>query len=197
MSALHLSIKNPSSRNFYRSYATGLQTRALALFNESNPDLEVTPANYVHMFLFSSLIGVHLLCDTLHYHRDSLEAFTDGFAHCFGVFRGVLAVIEPYWDLLRETEEVAPGLNLLSEKAIGPECDALRELANATTLGPSSRKALLDSVFHLQRRFFKEIEMLELEHRTKCGPAAGFRYQYTEGQDGMREFKLHVQWGWI
>jgi hypothetical protein len=78
-SALELSIRTPGSRNLYHEYATGLHNRALSLFNESNLVLEVTEANCVHMFLFSSMVGVYLLCNILHYQRDNLEGFIDIF----------------------------------------------------------------------------------------------------------------------
>ncbi|KIX08771.1 uncharacterized protein Z518_03428 [Rhinocladiella mackenziei CBS 650.93] len=157
MSALQLSTRTTDSRRFYREYATGLQNRALSLFNESKPVLEVTPANCVHMFLFSSLIGVHLLCDTLHYQRDSLEGFIDRFTYCLSVYRGVLAVIDQSWHLLRETE-LGPRLKLsrvLTEPtdASGSECDTLRDLVNVADGTPSSRKAYRESVLHLQQVF--------------------------------------------
>ncbi|KAK9368145.1 hypothetical protein V1509DRAFT_624386 [Lipomyces kononenkoae] len=56
------------------------------------------------MFLFSSSVGVHILCDTLHYQRDSLEGFIDSFTHGLDVYRGVLAVVDKCWHLLGETE---------------------------------------------------------------------------------------------
>jgi hypothetical protein len=156
-SALELSTRTTESRNFYREYATGLQNRALSLFNESNLVLEVTPANCVHMFLFSSSVGVHLLCDTLHYQRDSLEGFIDRFTHCLSVYRGVLAVVDQCRQLLRETE-LEPRLKLSQvlkqpADASGSECDALRDLVNAADVTPSSRKAYRESVLHLQQVF--------------------------------------------
>ncbi|EXJ88143.1 hypothetical protein A1O1_05071 [Capronia coronata CBS 617.96] len=157
ISALHLSTRTSESCEFYREYAAGLQNRALSLFNESNPMLEVTPANCVHMFLFSSLVGVHLLCDTLHYQRDSFEGFIDRFTHCLSVSRGVLTVMEHSWPLLRETE-LGPRLEwsqvlMQSTDESGSECAALHDLINATDASPSSRKAYHESVLHLQQVF--------------------------------------------
>jgi hypothetical protein len=154
ISALQLSIRTTESRNFYREYATGLQNRALLLFNESNPILEVAPANRVHMFLFSSSAGVHLLCDTLHFQRDSLEGFIDGFTHRLSIYRGVLAFIDQGWHLLGETE-LGPRLKLSQvlmqpTDASGSECDALRDLVNAADITPSSRKAYRESTLYLQ-----------------------------------------------
>ncbi len=157
MSALELSTRTTESRNFYREYAIGLQNRALSLFNESNPALEVTSANCVHMFLFSSSVGVHLLCDTLHYERDSLEGFIDRFTHCLSVYRGVLAIIGQCRHLLHETE-LEPGLKLsqvLKQQmdASGSECDALQDLINAADVTPSTQKAYREPVLYLQQVF--------------------------------------------
>ncbi|KAK6524706.1 hypothetical protein TWF281_011606 [Arthrobotrys megalospora] len=98
MSALHLSttFTDPQKINFYHSYATGLQNHALSLFNKANPVLEVTASNCIHMFLFSSAVGVHLLSDTLHYQRDSLDSFIERFTHDINVYRGVLAVVDQF-----------------------------------------------------------------------------------------------------
>lgn len=155
-SALDLSIRT-SRRVFYHEYATGLQNRALALFNETNPELEVTSANCVDMFLFSSMVGVHMLCDTLHYSRHSLEEFLDRFTHCISIFRGVLAICEQSMDLLLETE-VGPHLtwsrHLLEQATTrGPECDALQDLVNTTDAKLSSRKVYQEAVNNLQKAF--------------------------------------------
>lgn len=154
-SALQLSTRTTESRDFYRAYATGLQTRALSLFQQSNPVLEVTRANCVPMFLFSSALGVHLLCDTLHYQRDSLEGFIDQFTHSLSVYRGVLAVTDQCGQLLGETE-LGPRLRLSqvftqSTEASGSECDALRDLVNAADVPASSRQAYRESTLRLQQ----------------------------------------------
>ncbi|KAJ4559770.1 hypothetical protein HRR90_000048 [Exophiala dermatitidis] len=151
-SALHLSRKKPESQNRYRTYATGLQTRALALFNESHPVLEVTRANYAPIFLFSSLVGLHAICETLHYQRNGagagagLEEFVERLVHGLSSSH-----------LLRDTE-LGPGLErsrtLLQtvRSAGGGECDSLRNMIDATD-SDVSRTAYRDAVAHLQHVF--------------------------------------------
>ncbi|EXJ80699.1 hypothetical protein A1O3_06983 [Capronia epimyces CBS 606.96] len=156
-SALHLSTLQVESRNFYREYATGLQNRALALFKESHPVLEATQSNCIHLFLFSSLVGVHVLCDTLRYERDSLEWFVDKYTHCLNIHRGVLAIVDQCWHLLGETE-LAAHLKFSQELmqpqgATGSECDILQDLIDAAHLTPASLKAYRESIMHLQRVF--------------------------------------------
>jgi hypothetical protein len=156
-SALHLSITTLKSRDFYREYATGLQTRALSILNESNPSLEVTPDNRVHMFLFSSTVGLHLLCDTLHYERATLDHFIDSFTHCLNVCHGVRAVVGQCWDQLHETE-LGPHL-VLSHIPMAPtsrngsECDDLWRLLNATEMTLSLRNAYQEAVRLLRQTF--------------------------------------------
>ncbi|KIY03575.1 uncharacterized protein Z520_00266 [Fonsecaea multimorphosa CBS 102226] len=157
-SALHLSTRTPNFRDTYREYATGLQNRALSLFNEANPVLEVTSANCVRMFLFSSGVGIHLLCETLRYQRDSLERFVERFTHCLSVYRGMLAVIDQSRDLLLESE-LGPRLKLTqalmeSTDADGSECDALCDMISViddATQG--SQRTYRESISHLQRVF--------------------------------------------
>ncbi|KAL6415874.1 hypothetical protein AUP68_00080 [Ilyonectria robusta] len=156
VSALHLSTVATKSRNFYREYATGLQNRALALLNESNPVLEVTPANCIPMFLFSTLAGGQPLCDTFHYQRDDLDGFIDQFAHCLSVFRGVIAVIDRCRHLLDETELGC----ILDAQSImqptgesGSECDILWDLVNAADITTTTRDIYRDLVACLQRVF--------------------------------------------
>ncbi|OJJ07768.1 hypothetical protein ASPVEDRAFT_877960 [Aspergillus versicolor CBS 583.65] len=52
-SSLHLSTQRPARREFYHFHAAQLQTHALAIFNEKNP--EVTEENCLPLFLFSCL----------------------------------------------------------------------------------------------------------------------------------------------
>ena len=61
-SACHLSHLYPASSK-YRHLAVDLQTRAVALFNMSGPD--ITPENCVAMLLFSTIMGQHLFADLL------------------------------------------------------------------------------------------------------------------------------------
>jgi hypothetical protein len=156
-SALNLSTRTKDSRNPYREYAAGLQNRALSIFKQVNPMMEVTPANCVHMYLFSTSVAVHLLCDTLHYQRDGLEEFINGFTHCLSVCRGILAVVSKCAGFLHES---ALGPSLERSRAYrrpsdssGSECDDLQDMVNAAIITPSLRKIYLESIAHLQQVF--------------------------------------------
>ena len=168
-SALELSIRTADSRILYREFATGFQNRALSLFNESNPVLEVTEENYILMFLFSSMVGAHLLCDALHYQRESLEGFIDTFTQCLSVYRGVLAIIKQCRHLL-STTELEPRLKLAEvlmqpTDTSGSECDALKDLVDSADVSPSSRKAYREAVLYLQKVF--DVQRSASESRTR------------------------------
>ncbi|RVD87285.1 uncharacterized protein DFL_001527 [Arthrobotrys flagrans] len=159
MSALHLSttVTDRQKINHYHSYATGLQNRALSLFNQANPVLEITSSNCIHMFLFSSAVGVHLLCDTLHYQRQSLDSFIEKFTHDINVYRGVLAVVNQCSPSFRE-QEIAPRLTLSRvflqlPEPTGSECNDILKLVNASNIPESSRKAYQKTSIDLQRMF--------------------------------------------
>ncbi|CVL02503.1 uncharacterized protein FMAN_00025 [Fusarium mangiferae] len=100
LSALHLS-NPPSLRQPYYQLATSLQTRALALFNEERQ--EVSEESSVPMFLFSSLVGVHVLCDTLQGPRESFGAVLDRFITYLYIHRGVRAVTKHSWHTIKNS----------------------------------------------------------------------------------------------
>ncbi|KAL1961814.1 hypothetical protein VTN77DRAFT_1026 [Rasamsonia byssochlamydoides] len=56
------------------------------------------------MFLFSSLLGTHLLCDVLRYPGNDFEAFLSKFVDYLCLLRGVRAIISDRWHILRQTE---------------------------------------------------------------------------------------------
>ncbi|KAG5749540.1 hypothetical protein H9Q70_007784 [Fusarium xylarioides] len=100
LSALHLS-NPPSLQQPYYQLATSLQTRALVLFNEERQ--EVSEESCVPMFLFSSLIGVHVLCDTLQGPRESPGAVLDRFTTYLSIHRGVRAVTKHSWNTIKNS----------------------------------------------------------------------------------------------
>lgn len=155
ISALHLSTRDAKAREVHRGYATALQAGALSLFNGSNPALEVKPSNCVNMILFSSGLGVHLLCDTLLYRRAGLAEFIDHFTHYLDVYRGVSTIIDQGRDLLKETELGARlGRSQLAMQPFcptGSDCDALWDLIKIAEISSSSRKAYEQSILQLQR----------------------------------------------
>lgn len=132
-SALHLSTtKGQSTRHTYRQQATGLQTRALSLFNQSGTITGRTQKQVIELFLFASLLSVHLLCDPLLHPGSDLRAFLARFTDALVVCRGVLPVVGENRHLLKNTE-LGPPLEAARSvfddyEPRGSECDVLEDL---------------------------------------------------------------------
>ncbi|KAL4940211.1 hypothetical protein BDV06DRAFT_224321 [Aspergillus oleicola] len=119
-SALHMSTQATSQkeREYYHYHAAQLQTYALDLFKEASAREglggggQVTQDSAVPVFLFSSVLGVHMLCDTLVYHttttpsssnfnsNNDFEAFLSRFTHYLHLHAGVHAVLGSGWSML-------------------------------------------------------------------------------------------------
>jgi hypothetical protein len=126
-SAQHLAHIHSDRSEHYVHQAVSLQTRAIALFNTAWT--EVDASNCVAVLLFSSVLGHHLLAETLA-KRDSdvLDAFIDRYVQCVNMQRGIYVIAESAWPLLMETE-LEPILsmshNFTSRDPIGSECQSL------------------------------------------------------------------------
>lgn len=114
LSALHLS-NPPSLQQPCYQLATSLQTRALALFNEETQ--EISEESCMPMLLFSSFVGVHVLCDTLQGPRHSFGAFLDRFITYLSIHRGVRVVTNQSWDTIKKS-------------VIGPHLERFEDASN-------------------------------------------------------------------
>ncbi|KAI1748840.1 hypothetical protein F4782DRAFT_344174 [Xylaria castorea] len=149
--ALRLSVftSNPGMQDHYRHQAVQLQTRALALYNTTCP--EITEENCTALLLYSSFIGMHVLHDTATSRTDFLELL-DGFIQFAGIYHGVGAVTNSAWHILRKSE-LSSIANLIEaaeevEPPPGAICDQLSNLLTtaADRLRPSSIQACHDAV---------------------------------------------------
>ncbi len=88
-SARHLAFVHPERSAFYLHQAVALQTRAVSLFNATSAAVE--QSNCVAILLFSSILGHHLLADTLVKRDDSdLDAFIEQYIRCAEMARGYI-----------------------------------------------------------------------------------------------------------
>lgn len=128
LSALHLSIVRPGQRDFYRHHSTQLQNHALSSFNNSSS--HINDENYVSIFLFAGILGLHMLCETLVYRENDFENFLDQFVQHIVLHRGVRTVIGGgRWQLLQQTS-LRPLLELGErmssvDASLGPLCQML------------------------------------------------------------------------
>jgi Fungal specific transcription factor domain len=158
ISALHLSILHPAQREFYHHQASGLQTRALTIFNGSH--LEVDAHNCISIVIFSSFLAMHSLCDVVSSPNDDFSNFLSNFIHCLDMHRGIRAITSHSWRFLRQSElqhvlEAGEALHR-TDSLLGKECDELRALLISADLGQVSMQACDAAIDHLQRTFDME-----------------------------------------
>lgn len=156
VSALHLSFEESDRRDYYRKYATRLQNQALAIFNRCVNKIEDT--NCVPALVFSSMIGLHVLCEAIRYYSDDLETFLSSFAHFLALHSGVRVIAHAAWDVLKQAEHLKPYLQV-PEKATevvdspGSECAGLNVMLEQADLGAKSLEIYISTVKHLQWAF--------------------------------------------
>lgn len=156
--ALHMSVMYPGSARHLRQLATELQTRGLASFSRATEQVSHDDMDsVVPMFLFSGILGMHVLADTLAFYRADFHVFIDHLVECFNLKRGIRAVTRPYWQYLVDSEiqEFLSITHEASQKITSPgtECDALRRLMHNSDLSVSSSQACHQAIDELQWSF--------------------------------------------
>ncbi|OJJ53660.1 hypothetical protein ASPSYDRAFT_72507 [Aspergillus sydowii CBS 593.65] len=151
-SALHLSTQRPARRDFYHFHGAQLQTHALAIFNETNP--EVTQETCLQLFLFSCLLGIHMLCDTLIYRENNLDTFIPRFAHYLRLHHGARTIISQAWEMLNDSiikPAFDTGMSLYkSDGPLGPGYKKLLDLVVAANLGSELTEIYRQAIESLQ-----------------------------------------------
>ncbi|KAJ5628574.1 hypothetical protein N7490_010802 [Penicillium lividum] len=107
---------------------------ALSIFNTMKP--EVNMNSCIAVFMFSSLMGIYMLCDTLVFRSGTFDDFLESFTQYVRVHQGVRAVVGGSWDYLRQTE-LAPFLNI---------ADSLQEASNSALKEFENLLSLIKSV---------------------------------------------------
>ncbi|KAK3292699.1 uncharacterized protein B0H64DRAFT_329042 [Chaetomium fimeti] len=152
ISAHHLSVLRPDQQSFYHNLAIQLQTQALSIFNSIDIGLYGDSVEKrVPVFIFSSVLGIHALCDTLS-HRDSdADSAISRFVAYANLHRGMHTVMHGYWDELRKTElraifdELVPQWFQLTSE--GQECADIRvRLTSSVSLDSEEREEALRAV---------------------------------------------------
>jgi hypothetical protein len=153
LAALHLS-KPPSMQQPYHQLAMSLQTRALTSFNDVRQ--EISEETCVPLFLFSSLIGIHILCDTLQGPRENFSIFLDRLINYLSIHRGVRSVTKQSWNtikksrlgpLLQQIEDACPAIQDDTEST-----EILNKMIESNAC-PSTASKYHNAVSTLQRSF--------------------------------------------
>lgn len=155
-SARHLAFLRPERSASYLYQAATLQTRAISLFNAACT--EVDKSNCVAILLFSTVLGHHLLADTLvQRDRGGLEAFISYYVQCVEMHRGIHTIARTAWPLLMESqlEQILSwSSDFNSRPPRGTHCQRIRELVDgAEGLGKEDREACELAIKYLQVGF--------------------------------------------
>ncbi|KAM0444939.1 hypothetical protein ACHAQK_002474 [Fusarium lateritium] len=161
IAALYLS-KPPLAQQPYHQLSTTLQTRALASFNQVRQ--EVSDETCFPLFIFTSLVGVHVLCDTLQPPRETSGAVLDRFITYLLIHRGVRTVAKEAWKTLKNSkfgpyfQQVEDALTI-PENDTEPSIDILNKMIEANA-SPSSTDTYRKAISALQRSFtlFKSLK---------------------------------------
>lgn len=158
MSALHLSTltSDVAEKQRYHRQAAQLQTRALTVLNTSRP--AVASENCLPMFLFSGILGLHVLFEAASFQQDFTQVL-DKFIQFLGLHRGIRTITRHSWHILTQTElrgifDVLSGAERQEQPLAEPgtECDALMAqlTASSDSLGPVAFTACREAVEWLQ-----------------------------------------------
>jgi hypothetical protein len=155
-SARHLAFLHPDRSASYLHQAVILQTRAVSLFNAAWTDFD--QSNCVEVLLFSSILGHHLLTDTLAKRDEGgLVPFIAHYIQCVEVHRGIYTIARTVWPSLMDSE-LGPILSLTAEFTSrvpkGSHCQQIRELVDCSDgLGKEAKMACQIAIDYLQVGF--------------------------------------------
>ncbi|KAK4569804.1 hypothetical protein LTR86_002773 [Recurvomyces mirabilis] len=155
-SARHSAYLQPERSSRYEHLAIQLQTHAVSLFNAEKA--EVDAENCVAILLFASILGHHVLTDTLAKRElDNIQTVTESLVQCMEVHRGIYTVATSAWPLLLSTEigpTIAWSARFTSQMPRGDHCDPLLEMiARSEGMTEVERSALLLAIKYLQIGF--------------------------------------------
>ena len=140
-----------------------LQTQAISLFNASVFRDVVLETNCAAVLLFSSILGHHVLADTLcKRDTDGIDKFSTHFLHCIELQLGVYTVATQAWPLLMKTElqsVLTNSANFTSREPKGSQCaDLVARIESAACLCEEEKKAYQDAIGFLQVGFDALVE---------------------------------------
>lgn len=158
LSAMHLAHQRPDHAATFRHQATELQTRGITCFAKETECLTASDDNFAApRFLYATLLSIHMLADTLAYHRADFDLFIDRFIECIHLHRGILYIVRPQFELLMRSE-LEPILALAQiqlprDPRRGTECDPLNAIIDRCTLPPQYAAACREASGMLQWAF--------------------------------------------
>ncbi|OQE77492.1 hypothetical protein PENNAL_c0061G09355 [Penicillium nalgiovense] len=179
-SARHLAFLKPEHSASYLHQAVTLQTRAVSIFNAAWT--EINQSNCVAILLFSSILGHHLLTDTLAKRtpEDGLDEFMTTYVQFVEMHRGIhtIAMTAKMQLMQSELEPIISwSASFTSRSPRGNDCQRVCELVDqAESLGPEDKKACQLVIRFLQVGFdavFSEEEQGNRYHMLCTWPMLG------------------------
>ncbi|KAK0659175.1 hypothetical protein QBC41DRAFT_308014 [Cercophora samala] len=157
MASRHLSETGSSNTAYYHDLAIELQTHALSLFNSFDVEyFAQSIQRRVPVFLFSAILGFHALCDMLAYRDDAFPSNLARLTGYFRLHRGILAVMDGYWEDLKKTElrilfdNIVPRWYEISDDG-GSDCDDIKQrIQDSPNLDDEQREAFAKVLKYLQ-----------------------------------------------
>ncbi|KAI1291417.1 hypothetical protein F5Y03DRAFT_33623 [Xylaria venustula] len=152
ISARHLAVVKPEKSSLYLSEAFQLQTQAINLFNSEQ--FIINESNCSAALLFSSILGRHMLVDTLAGLESNGSVLLDNYCHCVQVHRGLRTIASDSWQVLPESE-IWPLLLFAGiqrpRKAHGADLEDLRRwVKDSQELDQGTLRVCLDAIELLQ-----------------------------------------------
>ncbi|KAI0096363.1 hypothetical protein GGR51DRAFT_543484 [Nemania sp. FL0031] len=152
ISARHLAVLRPDNSRIYLSEAFQLQNQAIKIFNSEQ--MSIDEKNCSSALLFSSILGRHMLVDTLAGLDSDGSVLLDDYCRYVQVHSGLRAIVSNSWQLLSESA-IWPFLVFAGiqrpRKGIGSELEDLRRwVRESQGLDEESLEACLEAVEMLQ-----------------------------------------------
>ncbi|KAJ5612220.1 hypothetical protein N7510_005414 [Penicillium lagena] len=155
-SSLHLASMRPAKSISYQQQAMALQTRAVSLFNSYWTEIDET--NCVGILLFSSVLGHHLLADTIaNQDIGALDCFMAKYLHCVEIHRGIHTLAMSAWPQLMKSELepiLSASSRFTSRSPRGSDCEDISGLiSDSQGLGDEDKEACQLVIRNLQIGF--------------------------------------------
>ena len=160
LSAAHkAALPDGQRREYYRTEATRLQTRALAQFNDVQATL--SGENRMAVFLFSTFLGQHVLHDTLQeascHAAGDIEPLLNKLGQCLNIHHGIAQIAGQSWEELVARVPVFGAHKARCQEVTdeanepGSECYPLMQLIKRSYLDQPGRDACSLAVERLQQ----------------------------------------------
>jgi hypothetical protein len=154
IAALHLGHCNPERRDYYSTKAVERQSQAMEEF--ALLQNQVDASNCRAIFLFSSLLAIHVLADPTRSSDLSFGDYLDNLLGCISLVQGVRHLVMDGWEQQLHDSEIGALFNIQHPEQpydIPDECRKLYNLIENANVGDATRNTYSDTLDRLQFTF--------------------------------------------